>query len=66
MSEPTHLGPLAFPCPHCHVRAGERCRNYRGKGKQPCPDRGKAPPKGEAQPKPKAEQKGLFDEGDDQ
>jgi hypothetical protein len=61
VSEPTHLGPLAFPCPHCGVTQGVRCKNYLGKGKQPCPDRGKAPPKGEA-PKPKAEPKGLFDE----
>lgn len=59
MSEITHLGPLASPCPRCHAKPGEKC-----KGKQPCPDRGK-PTTGESQPKPKAEQKGLFDEGDE-
>jgi hypothetical protein len=53
MIEPTHLGPLAFPCPRCHAKPGEKC-----KGKPPCPDRGKAPP-GEA-PKP-SQQPGLFD-----
>lgn len=38
------LGPLAFPCAKCKSPAGAKCKNYLGKGKPPCPNRGKAPP----------------------
>jgi hypothetical protein len=34
--------PLDFPCVHCRVAAGEKCKNYLGKGKAPCRDRGPA------------------------
>src|SRR5262249_45451981 len=32
---------LAHPCPACGVGPGEKCRNYLGKGKASCPDRGR-------------------------
>lgn len=33
--------PLTVPCPKCRAPAGMKCRNYKGKGKQACPERGK-------------------------
>lgn len=29
------MNPLAFPCPKCHAKAGEKCTNYLGQNKQP-------------------------------
>jgi hypothetical protein len=57
------MNPLDFPCPHCRVEAGVKCRNYLGKGKQPCPDRGY--PQQEEPPKPRCEkpkERNLFDD----
>lgn len=58
----TNLGPLAFPCPHCSVAVGVKCRNYQGRGKQPCPDRGKPEAPAAKPAEPKAAQPSLFDE----
>lgn len=31
--------PLDFPCPRCHAAAGQKCKNYLGKGKFICKER---------------------------
>jgi len=36
--------PLAVPCRVCRAPAGEKCRNYLGKGKQTCKERGTPEP----------------------
>jgi hypothetical protein len=45
---------LAVPCAECRAPAGQKCRNYRGQGKQTCPGRGQptddAPPARPVQP----------------
>lgn len=33
------MNPLDVPCPKCKAAAGSKCRDYRGRGKQPCVDR---------------------------
>ena len=33
----SRLRDLAEDCPVCRSPAGQRCRNYKGQGKQPCP-----------------------------
>jgi hypothetical protein len=35
--------PLSVPCRHCHARAGQRCRTYRGHNKPTCKQRGTPP-----------------------
>jgi hypothetical protein len=57
--------PLAVWCRSCCAFPGERCKNYLGKNKQTCPERGKpATPKAE-RPKPETEQPSLFDTDED-
>jgi hypothetical protein len=36
--------PLAVPCRVCRAPTGEKCRNYLGKGKQTCKERGTPEP----------------------
>lgn len=35
------MNPIDHPCQRCHVPAGVKCKNYKGQGKQACPERGK-------------------------
>lgn len=51
------MNPLDHPCKHCGVVAGEKCKNYLGKNKQSCPDRGKP-----VKEKPQEKQLDLFKE----
>lgn len=36
--------PLAVPCRRCHAEAGRKCRDYRGRNKFTCKERGTPPP----------------------
>jgi hypothetical protein len=49
------IDPLKYPCPRCRAKIGEPCRNYLGKRKACCPERGRNWPVG-----PKAKQAELF------
>lgn len=58
---------VAEECPKCGARTGEKCRNYQGKGKQPCRLEVKPPPAKDLKrlmdvPLQQAE---LFDDSDD-
>lgn len=33
------MNPLEIICPKCKAPVGERCKNYKGQGKQSCPER---------------------------
>ena len=33
------MNPIEQPCPKCRAAAGQKCKNYLGKGKVPCPER---------------------------
>jgi hypothetical protein len=45
--------PLAVPCRRCRAQAGQKCRDYKGQNKQPCPERGR--PDDEPEPTPRPE-----------
>jgi len=47
---------LSIDCPRCRARAGERCKDYRGKNKFMCAVRKKPPPAPKLQPKPQPEE----------
>lgn len=57
----TAAEPLLYRCDRCGVGPGTKCRNYLGKDKQPCPDRGLEPP-ATVEVRPAPIQPTLFDD----
>lgn len=54
-------GAISVWCRSCYAFPGEKCKNYLGKNKQTCPDRGKPPTPKAERPKPATKQASLFD-----